>query len=159
MFLTLKKMFFLWGCFGIFHVLFFNFLIEKLWLVFHTRQWVGSVRVIQVAHVTPPGGQIVICHLPVCAAMSSTAWYGAYRLMVVGLSPVTKCFCFFFLFSLLTVKVYNCPPLLLFFNFNPYSLNFLFCPYFFYRSSVFLSILSFNYNVVYVFVSFQSSFF
>jgi hypothetical protein len=59
----------------------------------------------------------------------------------------------------LTVKVYNCPPLLLFFNFNPYSLNFLFCPYFFYRSSVFLSILSFNYNVVYVFVSFQSSFF
>ena len=48
---------------------------------------------------------------------------------------------FFFLLFLSflssTVQVHNCPLCLLFFNFSPYSLNFLFYPYSFYRSFVF----------------------
>jgi hypothetical protein len=60
------------------------------------------------------------------------------------------CLCFFFLFSLLTTKLYNCHLYLLFVNFSLYSLNFLFHFYSFYRSFVFFSILSFNYNFLYV---------
>jgi len=59
------------------------------------------------------------------------------------------CLCFFFLFSLLTTKLYNCHLYLLFVNFSLYSLNFLFHFYSFYRSFVFFSILSFNYNFLY----------
>jgi hypothetical protein len=67
------------------------------------------------------------------------------------LPSVIDFFCFFFLFSLLTIKVHNYPLCLLFFNFSPHSLNFLFRPYFFYRSFVFFfSILSFNYSFLYV---------
>jgi len=59
-------------------------------------------------------------------------------------------FLLFLSFLSSTVQVYNCPLCLLFFNFSPYSLNFLFYPYSFYRSFVFFSILSFNYNLSYV---------
>jgi len=44
---------------------------------------------------------------------------------------------FFFLFTILTTKVHNCPICLFFVNFSPQSLNFLFQPYSFYRSFVF----------------------
>jgi hypothetical protein len=43
---------------------------------------------------------------------------------------------FFLSFLSLTAKVHNCPLYLLFFNFSPHSLNFLFFPYSFYRSFV-----------------------
>jgi len=90
-----------------------------------------------------------IRRLPRCVAVSFFTWCGACRRIMVELLLVIDCLRFFFLFSLLTTKVHNFPLCLLFVNFSPHSLNFLFHPYSFYRS-FFFSILSFNYNFLYV---------
>ena len=82
---------------------------------------------------TTPLPNLAICSLLRCAIVFSFTWYDVCKLMVVGLLPLIDCFCFSFLFSSLTARVHNCPICLLFFNFIPYSLNFLFHPYFFYR--------------------------
>jgi hypothetical protein len=66
---------------------------------------------------------------------------------VFELPLVIHCFCFFFIFSLLTAKVYNCPLCLLFFNFSPHSLNFLFCPYSFYTDNIINNTTNSDYNV------------
>jgi len=92
----------------------------------------------------------VIHSLPECATVSSSTCCGVCMLIMVGLPLMIDFFLLFLSFLSSTVQVYNCPLCLLFFNFSPYSLNFLFYPYSFYRSFVFFSILSFNYNLSYV---------
>jgi len=86
---------------------------------------------------------LVIHRLPRCAVVPSFIWCGTCRWIMVRLLSVIDCLYFFFLFSLLTTKVYNYPFCLLFVNFSPHSLNFLFCPYSFYINFVF----SFNFVI------------
>jgi len=116
----------------------FTFLIKKLLASVEyapTSEW--CPRHSGEAYDTTRWSNLAICHLHECAVVFSSTWCGACRLMVVGLPLMTDYFYFSFLFSLLTAKVYNYHLCLLFFNFSPHSLNFLFRPYFFYRSFVF----------------------
>jgi hypothetical protein len=125
--------------------------------VFLTHQRVGGAR--RPRHLggacdTTQYPNLVIHRLLGCVAIPSFTWCGACRRIMVGLPPVINCLCFFFLLSLLTSKMHNCPLCLLFFNLSSHFLNFLFHPYSYCR--IFFLILSFNYNFLYVlfFISF-----
>ena len=137
-----------WGRFGIF-TFYFLFLIEKLLAcVLHAPASGWRPRHSGGACDATRCPNLVIHRLLGCAVILSSTWCGACGRIIVGLPPVIDCLCFFFLFSLLTTKMHNCPLCLLFFNLSSHYLNFLFHPYFFYRS--FFLILSFNYNFLYV---------
>jgi len=68
---------------------------------------------------------------------------------MVGLPPMIDFL--LFLSSLLTIKVHNYPICLLFFNFSPHSLNFLFHPYSFYRSFFFNFFLQLQFLICFFF--------
>jgi len=89
------------------------------------------------AYVAARWSNLVIRHLLGSVAVHSFTLCDTCGRIMIGLSPVIDCLCFFFLFSLLTTKMHNCHICLLFVNFSSHSLNFLFRPYFFYKSLVF----------------------
>ena len=125
----------------------------------HHQQVVG-IHVIQVAHVTPPGGQILSFIVSLDMQSCPLPHGVASELIKAGLPQVIDFFCFFFLFFLLTTKVHNYPLHLLLFNFSSHSLNFLFHPYSFYRSFVCFFQFCPSIIISYMFFfSFQSSFF
>ena len=78
--------------------------------MFHISQLVGGTRTVKEtrenASLWP---NLVIHSLDRCVGVLSSRWCSACKFIMVGLSPVIDCFCFFFLFSLLTIKVFNCP--------------------------------------------------
>jgi hypothetical protein len=130
---TKKKTICLWGYFGIFTWIFcenkrtmeafwyfhflFLFLIEKvLACVPHAPASGRRLRHSGGACDTTRCPNLVIHRLLGCSVIPSSTWCGVCGRIIVGLPPVINCLCFFFLFSLLTTKMHNC-PLCLFFSF------------------------------------------
>ena len=136
------------GAFWYFHFLFFIF-NRKVVGVCSTRtsEWVASApfRWCVWRHSVSKSG-----HPPSPWMRSHSLFHMVWRVWTDNswIATSDRLFVFFFLFSLLTTKMHNCPLCLLFFNLSSHYLNFLFHPYFFYRS--FFLILSFNYNFLYV---------
>jgi hypothetical protein len=140
------------GSFLLFSCFICNFLIEKLlarvphelasrWHLCHSSGACDAAR----------WSNLFIRCLPGYVAIPSYTCCGSCRWIMVGLPPVIDCFCFFFLFSLLTTKVHNCPLYLLFVNFSPYTLNFLFHPYSFYRIFFFNFVLQLQFLIYFIF--------
>jgi len=105
-----------WRRFGIF-TFYFLFLIEKLLAcVPHAPASGRRLRHSGGACDTTRCPNLVIHRLLGCSVIPSSTWCGVCGRIIVGLPPVINCLCFFFLFSLLTTKMHNC-PLCLFFSF------------------------------------------
>jgi len=68
---------------------------------------------------------LAIHRLTRCADVPFSIWYGACRHIMVQLPSMIDCLCFFFVFSLLTTKVHNCPLFVcyLFRSSNPSTLD------------------------------------
>ena len=140
-----------------FSIFVFYFLIEKL-LACVPHVSASGWRPCQSGGTcdTTPLPNLAICSLLRCAIVFFFTWYDVCKLMVVGLLPLIDCFCLFFLFSPFTARVHNYLICLLFFNFSPYFLNFLFHRCLFYRLLFcFFLILPFNRNFSCVFFHFS----
>jgi len=82
---------------------------------------------------------LVFYRLLVCAAMFSSTRSGAWRRMVIELSPTIIFFFPFFLSP--DNQVYNYLFCFLIVNISPHSFYFLFCFYYFYRSFFFCNLV------------------
>jgi hypothetical protein len=52
---------------------------------------------------------MVIHNIERCASVPFFTWCSTRKYIMVGLSSIIDCFSFFFLLSLLAIKVFNCP--------------------------------------------------
>ena len=96
--------------------------------VWHKYRRVRGAYALQTAHMTSPTTKIPFCYVVESASTSSSCCCGACRRWWGGLSLMELFFFFLFFFYLLPLKVQIGPLYYWYFEFNPFSFDFLiFC--------------------------------
>jgi hypothetical protein len=96
------------GCFSVF-TLYFLFFNQKVVGACFTCSSEWTAPNIKEAHETLRWSNLAIHRITRYADVPSSIWCNACRHIMVGLSSMINCLCFFFLFSLLTTKMHNYP--------------------------------------------------